>query len=353
MSSPKILLTGASGYIGGSVLSALLSSQHESIKNSSITCLVRGQDKADTLTSAFKGRVNPVLFEDLDDTDRVIEVASQHDIIVNTLIGYHPESAAALVRGLAQRKRQTGKDAVMIHTSGTSNMADQPITKKYSEDRVFSDKDGDIYDYETMRNNLQPYGQRISELGVINAGIETGVKTLVIMSPTIYGIGTGTGNRLTIQITASIRSTLSSGQAIVIGEGKGVWDHVHIADLAKLYELAVAKTLARDSDVPFGKRGIIFSENGQHSWMEVAQGVADAAYELGKIKTNKVKSVSVAEGAKALAGGDELLAELGFASNSRTRSDLGRSWGWKPEKGAEDWKKHFKEEMKVILEQEK
>ena len=353
MSSPKILLTGATGYIGGSVLSALLSSNHECFKKISITCLVRGQDKADTLTSIFKGRVTPALFKGLDDTDRVIEVASQHDVVVNTLLGYHPESAAALVRGLAQRKKQTGKDVFMVHTSGTSNMADQPITKKYFEDRIFSDKDVDIYGYETMRNNLQPYPQRTSELGVINTGVETGVNTLVIMSPTIFGIGTGTGNRLTIQLPGSIRSTLSSGQAIVIGDGKGVWDHVHIADLAKLYELAVAKILAGDSDVPFGKKGIMFSENGQHSWMEVAQGVADAAYELGKIKTNEVKSVSVAEGAKALAGGNELLAELGFASNSRTRSDLGRSWGWKPEKGAKDWQEHFKEEMKVILEQEK
>ena len=352
MSSPKILLTGATGYIGGSILSALLSSQHESIKNSPIACLVRGQDKADTLTSTFKGRVTPILFKDLDDTDRVIEVASQHDIIVNTLLGYHPSSAAALVKGLAQRKKETGKDVFMIHTSGTSNVADQPITKKYLEDRIFSDKDGDIYDYEKLRNDLQPYGQRISELGVIDNGVETGVKTLVIMSPTIYGIGTGTGNRMTIQVPSAIRSTLSSGQAVVIGEGKGVWDHVHIADLAKLYELVLAKMLAGGEDLPFGKKGIIFSENGQHTWMELAKGVADAAFELGKIKTNEVRSVSIPEGAKMLSGGDELLAELGFASNSRTRSDLGRSWGWKPEKGDEDWKKHFEEETKVILEQE-
>ena len=350
-SRPKILLTGATGYIGGSVLSALLSSNHESIKSSSITCLVRGQDKADALIATYKGRVTATLFRDLDDTDRVIEVASQHDIVLNTLQAFHPSSSAALVKGLAERKKRSGKDVYLIHTSGTSNLADQPITKKYTEDRIFSDSAGDIYDYEKRRSDVQPYDQRITELGVIDAGLESGVKTVVIMSPTIFGIGTGSFNRLSIQVPTLLRFTISSGQAIVIGDGQGYWDHVHIADLARLYENVLAKMLAGGEDLPFGKEGIIFSESGQHTWNELAQGVADAAFEFGKIKTREVRHVSVKEGAEALTEGDELLAELGFASNSRTRADRARSWGWKPSKGAEDWKKHFAEEMKVILEQ--
>jgi len=353
MSSPpkKILLTGATGYIGGSILSTLISSPHASIQNSSITCLVRGQDRADALTVTHAGRVTPVLFKDLDDTDRVIQVASQHDIIINTLLGYHPSSAAALVRGLGERRKQTGQDVFMIHTSGTSNLADRPISAKYAESRVFSDTDTDIYSYEKRRNAAQPYGQRSSELGVIDTGLDTGVKTLVIMSPTIFGIGTGAFNKLTIQVPTYIRATLSAGRAVVIGDGKGVWDHVHIADLAQLYELVLAKMLAGGEDLAFGERGIVFSANGEHTWGEVARGVADAAVQLGKVKTAEVRSIGLDEGAAVFAGGDELLAELGFSSNSRTRSDLARAWGWKPTRGEEDWKRSFVDEMRAVLEQ--
>jgi len=351
---PKILLTGATGYIGGSILSHLLKSDHAGIKDITITCLVRGEDRVDKLNSTYGRRVEPVLFKDLDDTERSIEVASQHDIIINTTLGYHPASAAALVEGLAKRKQTTGKDVYMIHTSGTSNLADQPITKAYTEsdaNRVFDDSKDDVYSYEHMRNKEQPYGQRTSELGVIDTGIEKGVKTLVIMSPTIYGAGTGQFNKSSIQVPSYVKATISNGQAVVVGDGEGEWDNVHIDDLAELYTLCLVNILEKDGkDLQFGKPGIIFSGNGRHHWKDLAQGVADAAYAAGKIKSKEVKSVSLEEGAKVLTGGDELLVELGFSSNSRTKSVVGRNLGWKPTRGPEAWKEGFSEEVKAAIE---
>ena len=185
MAAPKVLLTGSSGYIGGSILTQLLESRDPNIKDITISCLVRRQEQADLLSSTYGERVNPVLFADLDDSETIIDVASKHDIVINTTLGYHPGSAASLVLGLAKQKATTGKDVFMLHTSGTSNLADQPVSKKYLEkdpDRVFSDHD-DIYAYEHERNAMQPYGQRTSELGVIDEGMKSGVKTLVIMSP--------------------------------------------------------------------------------------------------------------------------------------------------------------------------
>jgi len=355
-SNPKILLTGATGYIGGSILSQLLSSPDAS-KYGPITCLVRGEERQKILTKKFGDRVNPLLFADLDDSVRILEIASQHDIAINTTNGYHAASARNIVLGLAKRKRETGKDVWMIHTSGTSNMADRPITKKYlnaNENQVFSDKD-DIYGYEKKRNEEQPYLQRIAELGVIDTGIETGVKTIVIMSPLIFGTGTGEFNKLSIQIPALTRFALQKGYAVQAGDGKGIWNRVHIADLAKLYQIVLDKILAGGEDVPFGKRGIIFSEAGSYSWGELAQGIADAAFKAGKIPTREVKSVGVKEMAEAFGaftGGDaELLGELGLASNSRTKGDVSRSLGWKPEKGDKEWQATFEEELNAILAQ--
>ena len=355
MATAKVLLTGATGYIGGSVLTQLLSSKAPVLKDTPISCLVRRQEQADLLTSTYGDRVSPILFKDLDDSETIIKVASEHDIVINTTVGFHAESARSLVLGLEKRKATTGKDVFMLHTSGTSNMADQPISKAYLEkdpDHVFSDRD-DIYSYEHGRNAKQPYPQRTSELGVVDQGLKSGVKTLVIMSPLIYGLGTGLGNRTTVQVPLYIRSALSSGQAVMVGDGRGVWDHVQIADLARLYEIVLVKMIKGGQGLPFGKQGIMFSGAGRHSWGEVANEVAQAAYDAGAIKSTEVKSVTLEEGAKALTGGNELLVELGFSSNSRTRADIAQSLGWKPEKTDEDFKKHFREEVDAIIKQQK
>ena len=355
MATTKVLLTGATGYIGGSVLTQLLASDAPALKGVPISCLVRRQEQADLLSSTYGSRVNPILFKDLDDSETIIKVASEHDIAINTTLGFHPESARSIVLGLEKRKAATGKDVFMLHTSGTSNLADQPISKAYVEkdtERVFSDSE-DIYSYEHARNATTPYAQRTSELGVIDQGLQSGVKTLVIMSPLIYGLGTGLGNKFTIQVPLYVKTTLSFGHGVVIGDGKGIWDHVHVVDLARLYELVVVRMIEGGQGLPFGKQGIIFSAAGRHSWGQVAKEVAQAAYDAGAIKSAEVKSVTLAEGAKALTGGNEVVAELGLSSNSRTRADFAQSLGWKPEKTEEDFRKHFREEVDAIIEQQK
>lgn len=102
------------------------------------------------------------------------------------------------------------------------------------------------------------------------------------------------------------------------------------------------------TDVPFGKKGIIYSGAGRHTWKEIAQRAADAAMKAGKISGNEVRSVGIKEGADAFAGGNDSFVELGFASNSRTKGDVARALGWKPEKGQEDWEAHFDEVIQTL-----
>ncbi|KAI1412216.1 NAD dependent epimerase/dehydratase family protein [Hypoxylon sp. FL1857] len=352
--SPKILLTGATGYIGGTILSYLLNSSSPALKNATITCLIRGTDRAAKLTAAYGSRVNPVIYKDLDDVEATAAAASQNDIVVNTTNGYHSASTQALLRGLEQRKAKTGRDVWMVHTSGTSNLGDRPITKKWvePEGREFNDATDDIYGYEKEREEKEgPYGQRTTELGVVDTGLELGVKTLVIMSPTIFGFGTGLFNKMSIQIPAFARAVLQQKRAVVLGDGKGVWDHVHVEDLAELYLLVIRRILEQGGEgLPTGKKGIIFSANGRHSWLEVSQGVADACYEEGRLLNREVHPVGIPDIVKLFMG-DADIAELGFASNSRTVSSVARALGWKPTRGEEAWKKEFKDVVKAVLEQ--
>ena len=165
--------------------------------------------------------------------------------------------------------------------------------------------------------------------------------------------GTGSFNQSSIQVPGYVKATISNSQAVVVGQGHGVWDNVHVEDLAQLYTLCLLNILEQDGKaLPFGKEGIIFSGNGRHTWGDLAQGVADAAYATGKISSNEVKSVSLEEGARVLTGGDELLVELGFSSTSRTESVVGRKLGWNPTRGSEAWQAGFSEEVKAATEKE-
>ena len=126
-----------------------------------------------------------------------------------------------------------------------------------------------------------------------------------------------------------------------------------MGDLAELYELAMLNIVDNaGSALTFGERGTIFSENGRHTWKELAQGIADAAHAAGKINSNQLKSVSIEEGARLLTGGDQLLVELGFSSNSRTKGVVAREQlGWKLKFGRDAWQKGFKEEVQTAIRQ--
>ncbi|KAF2642725.1 NAD dependent epimerase/dehydratase family protein [Massarina eburnea CBS 473.64] len=357
--TPQILLTGATGYIGGTILTHLLASPSPALQSCIITCLVRGPERASLLTATYGPRVRPVLYAGLDDLSTTATLASKHDIVINTTLGYHAASAQALIRGLALRKCDTKRDVWMLHTSGASNLGDRAVSGAWEHEggvvREFDDARDDVYAFERAREAIHTYAQRGTELGVVDLGIDLGVKTLVVMSPTIYGVGTGLFNKISIQIPAYIRCVLENGYAVVAGEGKGMWDHVHVEDLADLYGILVEEMLKDGGTaLPSGKNGILFSANGRHSWLEVAQEAVDACYEQGKATERRVEKVSLAEAAQKLSSYlgqvDEQNVEIGLSSSSCTVSSVARDLGWKATRGDKAWKQGFRDDLRMLLD---
>ena len=70
--------------------------------------------------------------------------------------------------------------------------------------------------------------------------------------------------------------------------GNGIWGHLHVEDLAMLYEILVVKILAEE-ELSSGKKGIHFSDSGKHECRDVAEGIAHAIYALGFSKTQEVR----------------------------------------------------------------
>jgi len=340
------------------VLHELLNSSLSNLqsKNFTLTVLVRDASRAAAYTAAWGIRVHPVVYGGLDDTEKTTSIASQHDLVINMTLGFHATSAQALLAGLALRKAETGREVYMIQLSGASNLADQPVTGVYIEEHEFDDLKDDVYEYERMRNALRPYHQRTTELGVIDKSLELGIRSLVIMPPLVFGKGKGLFNRVSVQIPIYVEAALQNGQAVVIGDGNGEIDHVHVEDLAALYAIVVNEILEDGGErLPRGKKAIIFASNGRHTWKEVAQRVARAW--TGE---ERVRSVSLEDGAKAfksysdLVGGEDLTElELGLCSNSRSVASVARSLGWQPSRGEAEWIRGFRDDVDAVLQRQK
>ncbi|KAL6690473.1 NAD dependent epimerase/dehydratase [Trichoderma pleuroticola] len=216
MSSTKILLTGATGYIGGTILHQLLEAK-------------------------YGDRVECIPFSGLDDLALLTETAGKHDIIINAASGFHAASAEAMIKGLALRKEslaaasQTTDEAWMLHTSGCSNISDKPKA-------------------EDARS---PYPQRTSELRALEAGEALGIPVLSVQSPIIFGTGEGLLQDAAVIVPIMMRYVLDHGHGFVAGDGTGTFDIVHISGVGSVYTLLVRRIIeGRAADLPRGRERV-------------------------------------------------------------------------------------------------
>ena len=117
----KVFITGATGYIGGSLARKLVSTGHE------VLGLVRSDDKAAKLKAAG---IEPVLGS-LADFAVIQAAARRADASVNTANSDDSFVAKTLIEALA------GSDKPLIHTSGSSVVSDL-AAGEYS-DAVFNE----------------------------------------------------------------------------------------------------------------------------------------------------------------------------------------------------------------------
>ncbi|KAK8848710.1 NAD dependent epimerase/dehydratase [Apiospora arundinis] len=379
----KLLLTGATGYIGGTVLTRLRESTIPDIKALSITVLVRKPDQA----AVFEGLGIPAIVGTLDDAEVLRTAAAAHDIVLHTAGATHQASIAPLLAGLAERRHQAASEeeaaaapssssTYLIHTAGATMLSDYPITSRFRDDedegdstaaaaaRVFSDKhDDDIYEYLRRRQETDPYVVRTVALAAVDGGEAAGVGTCVVVPPRVYGRGTGLFNTRSQQIPLLIGGAVAGGGgdkvAEYVGSGEGVWDDVHVVDLAALYEALLGRILrtrtttntdpAKGNNLPTGRRGIYFTATGiRHSWKEVAESIGQAGYQAGLLDSVEPRSLTLSEAAEKYLGGNETYTELGLASNSLASADLAKDLGWVVTKTESDFQQGIVEEVESI-----
>ncbi|OGM42806.1 hypothetical protein ABOM_008985 [Aspergillus bombycis] len=343
MTSLSLLITGVSGYIGGTILSSILDAQGQWTEQLEIAALVRSESQANTVQ---KLGVKPVTFSSFDETELLEKIAADFDIIIHAGAGWHTPSAKALITGQGTRHAKTNRPAHYIQISGTSNLSDRPHTDGYTDTHCFSDEE-DIYSYEKYRESREAYHQRTTDITVIETGEAVGVTTYIVMAPTIFGQGTGPFNRYSIQLPAMIADAVRSGAVSVVAQGNTIWSHVHVKDVAGLHVTLLYKICTKVA-IPSGRKGIYFCETGEHSHREFSVRLAKAAHELGVLPTANVREITLEQAGDKLALGSVSRAELSFAANARTKAVLGRKLGWTPLHG-DEWEGTFHTEVSAFI----
>ncbi|KAF9762312.1 hypothetical protein IL306_003459 [Fusarium sp. DS 682] len=222
-------------------------------------------------------------------------------------------SCVALIKGLEKRKRHHDGEVYYIHTSGTSNFGDHPISGT-PVDITRSDED-DIFSWE--KENAKGWVTRAVDVAVIEAGEKFGVRTVIVNPPIIYGKGKGPLHQTSIQIPALIKVSLHFKQAVVLGDGHGVrpsssslcssvltwlnqvWNYIHINDVSSFY-CHLVQLILDNRPLHFGKTGYYFIESGQVSWRDISERIAEVGLTQGLLDKRNLRSLSPEEMCQAL-----------------------------------------------------
>jgi nucleoside-diphosphate-sugar epimerase len=283
----RLFMTGAGGYIGGTVASALLAAGHR------VRGLTRTPAQAQLLSAQG---IEPVLGT-LDDAQLLTHEARLSDGVINTASADHAGAVNALIAGLE------GSGKPLLHTSGSSVIGDD-ARGKHTTDRVFDEDTPLIV-------NPAKQARRDIDLSVLAAASRS-VRSVVICPSLIYGTGQGL-NPHSVQTPFLAAQARLHGKVLIVGSGLNVWSHVHIEDVAQLYLLAINRA-------PAG--AFYFAENGEASFADIGHALA------ARLNLPGVESLQPELAAERWG---EPRAYFSLASNSRVRAVRAkRDLGWSP-----------------------
>lgn len=282
--APHVLLVGASGYVGQSVVRRLREAG----------CQLSALARTPAAAERFRAQGIHAVPGNVDNVAAVTNRLAEHDACI-WLSWLDWEDEARAVGTLLDAIRGSGKS--FIFTSGTGMLGIPALDgawdeRSFAEDDPFTPAPHLVRRAETERRVRDAAGH--------------GVRAMVIRPPLIWGHG---GSRQIPLIFDSVRLT---GAACYVGAGLHVYSHVHVDDLADVYGRALAH----------GRTGALYhSVAGEADFRALAKAVAQA---MGCA----ARSISFEE-AVALFGLQ--MARGTLAVNSRTRSPRAREeLGWVP-----------------------
>ncbi len=279
----RVLVTGASGWIGSAVVPELVAAGHE------VVGLARSESSAAAVTAAGGTPLAASLDDTTalraaaDDSDGVVHLAFKHDL---AFTGQYAAAATADRRAITALGEALSDGRPLVIASG---LAGHTQPRRITEDD-WPDPAGERAQSELLALGLAEQGVRVSS---------------VRLSPTVHGEGDG-GFMATLVDTAR-----RTGVAGFLGDGSQRWPAVHRSDAATLFRLALESAPA----------GTVLHGADEEGVSQRA--IAEA---VGRHLDLPVRSVEPAAAADHFGWLADFLASDVQASSARTRELL----GWQP-----------------------
>lgn len=237
----RVFVTGATGFIGSSVVKDLLAAGHK------VLGLARNEEKA----AVMKKTGAEVLMGDLNDLAKLKAAAKECDGVAHLGFIHDFANYAAsiqtdkeVVKAFGEALEGTNKPLVV--TFGTAGV---PLGKEATEDT------GPVTDGHMS-------ARATTELLVLDAA-KRGVRASIMrLPPTVHGDGDGGFIAMLIDMAKK------NGYAGYIGDGANRWPAVHRDDAARLYRLALEKAPAGTRLHAIAEEGIPFKKIAE----EIAKG---------------------------------------------------------------------------------
>jgi nucleoside-diphosphate-sugar epimerase len=228
----RIFVTGASGWIGSSVIPELIGAGHT----------VAGLARSDASAAAVAALGAEVIRGDLTDLDALRAAAADSDGVIH-LAFLAPSTSEAATQADARAIENfvtslEGSGKPLIVSGGTLVKPGQVSTEL---DEIIP---------------VGPIAARLTNMKAALAASERGVRSTLVMLPrSVHGDGETHGF-----IPQLIRAAKAKGVVGYIGDGSSRWPAVHVKDAATLYRLAVEKAPAGSVLNAVGDEGVPIRE---------------------------------------------------------------------------------------------
>ncbi|KAF1993022.1 NAD(P)-binding protein [Amniculicola lignicola CBS 123094] len=341
----NILITGGSGYLGGTLLAHL--SSFPLPLHGTVYASVRTAAQAE---SVKQYNVTPLPIDFSDTTALKQEIINKEISIIFFLIdARHSTNQVSMIEALGEVKTKTGKEVHFLHTTGAKLFSD---IVGHPTNKPLLDTDPGLYEIQkTCKGPFDIMNECVQTNNtVIEIASKHGVKSYIFAPCIVYGEGEGFGNKISIQTVAIVQAAKALRQVYKTQEGNPTWPVCHVLDNTTLY-LQILKKILEGEDVGHGKDGYFLASPGSVAWNDIYSAIAKAMFKRGAVDDGSVK---LADDATLEKLGDALRVPAAFVPVQLSRCCTftavhGKEIGWKPKYEAEHILEVADAEVELIL----
>ncbi|KAF2640582.1 NAD(P)-binding protein [Massarina eburnea CBS 473.64] len=282
--SHNILITGGSGYLGGSLLAGLKGANLPPY--STLYALVRTDDQAKAVRQYAAEPLQINLSSPESITSTIIN--KQITIVFHLYDAIDIDNPSTFIKALSQVKQATGQEVHFLYTTGAklfSEFAGAPT------DKPLLDTDAELYAIQKKQVDTAPIpfmsqGVQANNL-VIEEAEKNGVRAYIFAPCIVYGKGTGFGNKISIQTVGIVRIAKAVRKVYDLNEGKPTWPVCHIDDNTSLY-VEILRAALQDRDIGHGKQGYYLASSGSVAWADIYEAMGKTLKERGAVDVEGV-----------------------------------------------------------------